>query len=431
MSKIYKQITWRKTKEEILYLYNRLSNVFSNYIIKWTNKLPELYKDKKDFWDIDFFWQLKDDVILTGEDILEIMSNNWFIVWKELKDTIINNFSNIEKIEKTPVIYKNDIEYTLLAYDIETDQYFHIDLNLINEKKDWVIFKYYFEYYRKPFFSYHLWIILRKFWIKYSSKGVFYRIPQEIFWQDINLLITKDLYSFLEWINFWLSDTTFLDSYNNISENNDIIDTITKLYIFDYRFFNTENLKYEEKRKIKSYKINEKLNNLILENKKNNIENIYAKLYLNKNIEALINEKRKLIIPELKDLLINKEQEIIKFYKSKFEKSWLNYNNINIQLVPLFVLYSLLLLYPKHNIFQIELLKSINNFKRKDKEQKFKKELYNYLFWDNYWKELAEIYKNREKNKDLILKLEEIISNFEDYCDDNGIIILNYFNNIL
>jgi len=407
MSQVFQQITWRKTRKEILYLYEKLSKTLEDFIVEWTNKIPELYKDKKDFWDIDFFWKLKENIDIDKKELINILKKNNLIIWEEVRNYIANK-GIIEKktLDELKVIVKNDIEWTMLAYDIDMDKFFHIDLHLVNEKKDRIDYDSYFEYYKKPFFSYHLGIILRKFWIKYSSKGVFYRCPQQIFWKDENLLISDNLNDFIKWLDIYFSDHNFLENYENIKENKDIISTLSHLLLLDYRFFLIDNLKYEEKRKINTYKINENLNKLILSTKIINVN-------LLDNIDNKIKVEEEMLFDRLREKIAWKEDFFINYYNEKYIKNWIWYD-IPIWKLNLYIFYKLL---NSFQLFSINFANFIIAFERKQKEQKFKKILYIYLFWEEYWKTLAELYKNKDNKENVkyLEKIAEIIKNFEDY----------------
>lgn len=122
-----------------------------------------------------------------------------------------------------------------------------------------------FAYYEKPFFSYHLWIILRKYNIKYSSKWVYYLTKNDV-GDNKYVLITYDLRTFLKFLdkNYW---NNFFNLYNSINNHYSILSTLYQLDLFDYNFFNIDSLKYEDKRKLKAYKSNKELNDLIMHDK--------------------------------------------------------------------------------------------------------------------------------------------------------------------
>lgn len=431
MSQFYSEITWRKSKEQILNIYKKLSKSFENKIEKGTNLIPALYSDKKDFGDIDFFWKLKKDTKISEKEILEILSKNWFIVGGKLKLKLEKEFSNNQNIDlkKMPLIYKNDIEYTLLAYNTEDNEYYHIDITLINEKEDWVRFDSYYEYYKKPFFSYHLWIILRPFNIAYTSKGVFYRLPQQVFWSDEKILITNNLTKFLGWLdNFYPMEDEYdivslYRGYLEIEKNVDIINTLELSNLFNYINFISENLKYEEKRKLSNYEVNEELNNLILERKVNNIDTL-SKQWINdstfiKNIDRYKNELNTDVIEQLKPYM----DDFYIYFKDKFDKKNQIYSWITIELLTLNVFYSLLNYFDS---FQNNLTTYITKKTELKQQQKFKVKLYTYLLWDNYKKRLWELYKNKNNYLSEIKKIEDIITNYKAYYNvDTDELIIN------
>ena len=285
MSKRFKDKINRLKDKELLNLKRRFDNILKDIIIK--SYLPNFMIDKKDSWDIDYFILLK----------------KWYSI-KDIKERI-QKFFEIEIEEKI------DLEYTFLIKDIkqtkkqQKDIKYHLDLFLIDEEvlisfkkhnindiileatnnsKDlleFILDNIIYEYYRVPFLSYYIWIILRKFWIKYSSKWVFYYVSYKETWRnDKYILITYNLSKFLE--IFFKDFHLFNNNIKNnlaykyyeewkINTEKKLVEFIETIKIFTYQLFEIDNLKYEEKRKIKSYKRNETINKRILEDKINNL----------------------------------------------------------------------------------------------------------------------------------------------------------------
>ena len=320
MSKIFKDKIKRLTNEELIEIKNNLDTLFKQFLIK--SYLPFFMEDKKDNGDIDYF----------------ILVKKWYKI-QDIENSLIKWWFKIE--EK----YKNDLEYTFLIKDIKkteklkTDIYYHLDIFFINDeildsfknhnindlilestKKEKDILEFIldnliYEYYKIPFFSYHLWIILRKFWIKYSSKWVFYYLSHEETWlNDEYILITYDLKEFLykffnnyhflsdknNFVNekntmfYFNKDNFWFKYYENwwINSENQLVNFIELIKLYTYQFFDIKNLKYEEKRKLKAYKRNESINNKLVSNKINNLYKFFLENNLLEKDEISYFEKK-------------------------------------------------------------------------------------------------------------------------------------------
>lgn len=277
MSQIYKDYAKRIPKEKVLEVFSKIKAIFSWDLID--AKLPDLYLNKKDFWDIDFFWLFRKWIVSENmfDYIINKLEKGWIKVKKATQDDIenINNKKNI-KLYNWYMIYKVADEYiTLIEYNKE---YYHIDINM-TDSSDY-FYKTIYPYFQKPFFWYYLWIISRNFWIKYTTKWIFFIFDE---YNDVNipqtlkqLQVTDNLNDYLMFLNKYFSNGKFLESYNKISTHYMVIDTLELLDIYNYKFFEEKYLTYEEKRKIRSYKINKELQEEIMKKKKDNFSKKYG-----------------------------------------------------------------------------------------------------------------------------------------------------------
>lgn len=112
MSKVFKNYIERMSLNEILTVRMEIDHFFKTKFDFIRSDIPELYTNKEDYWDLDYFVFVKDDKNIDINS-LKLMYESFFWNWSVLD------------------IYKSDIEFTALL-NIKWKNY-HIDTFIIWE----------------------------------------------------------------------------------------------------------------------------------------------------------------------------------------------------------------------------------------------------------------------------------------------------------